>query len=45
VLRSHSAILVQSDRAVSLVCGDEPIDLLLLQGRPIGEPVVQYGRS
>ena len=31
------------DARVSLVAGSEPADLLLLQGRPIGEPVVQHG--
>lgn len=28
---------------VSLINGPETAELLLLQGRPIGEPVVQYG--
>jgi redox-sensitive bicupin YhaK (pirin superfamily) len=34
---------VAADRAIELAAGDEPIELLMLQGRPIGEPVVQYG--
>ena len=28
---------------VALEAGSETVELLLLQGRPIGEPVVQYG--
>ncbi|HEX3697564.1 MAG TPA: pirin family protein [Polyangia bacterium] len=39
---SHSARL-RADAAVTLQAGDDPVELLLLQGRPIGEPVVQYG--
>jgi redox-sensitive bicupin YhaK (pirin superfamily) len=31
------------DARVSVVAGSEPTELLLLQGRPIGEPVVQHG--
>ena len=43
VLREHTAIAFRSpDRAV-LENGPEPSQLLLLQGRPIGEPVVQHG--
>ena len=38
-----SAISVQSDAAVELVNGAQEGEFLLLQGRPIGEPVVQYG--
>lgn len=38
-----SAIQVHSDQAVELVNGDAPSELLLLQGRPIGEPVAQHG--
>lgn len=30
-------------REVSLVAGDGGVELLLLQGRPIGEPVARYG--
>ena len=38
----HGVRLVP-DVAVDLENGPEPGDLLLLQGRPIGEPVAQYG--
>jgi quercetin 2,3-dioxygenase len=37
-----SAVAVKPEAAVELVAGDA-CELLLLQGRPIGEPVVQYG--
>ncbi len=43
VLRSHAAIVLQSDRAVTLEAGDEPVHILLLQGRPIAQPVAHYG--
>lgn len=43
VVRSHAAIVVQSDERITLEAGDEPVDILMLQGKPIGEPVVQYG--
>jgi quercetin 2,3-dioxygenase len=43
VVRSHAAIVLRSDRPVKFQAGDEPVDILMLQGRPIGEPVVQYG--
>lgn len=41
--REHSALVVRSDRAVELVAGDSVTELLLLQGRPIAEPVAQHG--
>jgi hypothetical protein len=34
---------VKSDVPLELVAGDTDCELLMLQGRPIGEPVVQYG--
>lgn len=37
------AVRLRSDAEVELVAGDAPIELLLLQGRPIGEEVAQYG--
>jgi redox-sensitive bicupin YhaK (pirin superfamily) len=43
LVRDHAALVIQSDKAVSLEAGDEPVDILMLQGRPIGQPVVQYG--
>ncbi len=43
VIGSHAALVLRSDRAVKLEAGDAPVDILLLQGRPIGQPVVQYG--
>ncbi len=36
-------IVVAADATVSLVNGPKDAEILLLQGRPIGEPVVQYG--
>ena len=38
-----SAVLLRPDRAGALVNGAAESELLLLQGRPIGEPVVQHG--
>ncbi len=38
-----SAIDLRADTETLLENGPEPGELLLLQGRPIGEPVVQYG--
>jgi redox-sensitive bicupin YhaK (pirin superfamily) len=38
-----SAIELAANQAVELAGGPEVTELLVLQGRPIGEPVVQYG--
>jgi len=43
VLRPSTAAIIQSDVAVRLEAGDAECEVLLLQGRPIGEPVVTYG--
>jgi redox-sensitive bicupin YhaK (pirin superfamily) len=42
-LDSNVAIATASEAPLALQAGDEECELLLLQGRPIGEPVVQYG--
>ncbi len=39
----YHRVQVQPDAEVPLQAGGEPIEILLLQGRPIGEPVAQYG--
>ena len=39
----HAAIELRADAAVELLNGDEVAEFLMLQGRPINEPVVQYG--
>jgi redox-sensitive bicupin YhaK (pirin superfamily) len=38
-----AAIRVSADQPVSLEANRGPVEILLLQGRPIGEPVAQYG--
>jgi redox-sensitive bicupin YhaK (pirin superfamily) len=38
----HAAVL-RADLPLTLEAGGEDAELLVLQGRPIGEPVVQYG--
>jgi len=42
-VRPSSGVVVRSDVAVRLECGDGECGVLLLQGRPIGEPVAQHG--
>jgi hypothetical protein len=43
IVRQHAALDLRGDLPVPLEAGDDECELLLLQGRPIGEPVVQYG--
>jgi len=40
---ARSLVRLRADLAVPLVNGGEASELLVLQGRPIGEPVVQHG--
>jgi len=42
-VRQHGAIELRGDAAVDLTNGDSESEFLLLQGRPIGEPVAQHG--
>ncbi|HTB74988.1 MAG TPA: pirin family protein [Polyangiaceae bacterium] len=42
-LDSHAAAVLRSDVETRIEAGAGPCDALLLQGRPIGQPVVQYG--
>jgi redox-sensitive bicupin YhaK (pirin superfamily) len=42
-LDAHAGMQLRADASLSLVAGPDGAELLLLQGRPIGEPVVQYG--
>jgi redox-sensitive bicupin YhaK (pirin superfamily) len=42
-ITQHCALEIAAEAAVELINGDTPTELLLLQGRPIGEPVAQYG--
>ncbi len=41
--RDHAALVVDAARDIVISAGDQTVELLLLQGRPIAEPVVQYG--
>jgi redox-sensitive bicupin YhaK (pirin superfamily) len=42
-LDAHAALLVRADVDLPLVAGDGACEVLVLQGRPIGEPVAQQG--
>jgi redox-sensitive bicupin YhaK (pirin superfamily) len=39
----HAALVIACDKPVKLTAGADKVDVLILQGRPIGEPVVQHG--
>jgi redox-sensitive bicupin YhaK (pirin superfamily) len=43
VIDGPSMIRVQPDQPVPIDAVNGPVEILLLQGRPIGEPVAQYG--
>ncbi len=43
LLDRHAGVVLRSDAAVTLAAGDSKVEMLLLQGRPIGERVVQQG--
>jgi redox-sensitive bicupin YhaK (pirin superfamily) len=39
----NSGVQLNPEAVAEIAAGDAPVDMLLLQGKPIGEPVVQYG--
>ena len=41
--KSHAAIEVEAASDLEIEAGDGECEILLLQGRPIGQPVAQYG--
>jgi redox-sensitive bicupin YhaK (pirin superfamily) len=43
VVTGPAAIRVDADQSVPIDAIEGPVEILLLQGRPIGEPVAQYG--
>jgi redox-sensitive bicupin YhaK (pirin superfamily) len=42
-LNADTAAALDASADVELVAGAEPVEILVLQGRPIGEPVAQHG--
>ncbi|HEY1955289.1 MAG TPA: pirin-like C-terminal cupin domain-containing protein [Polyangiaceae bacterium] len=43
VAKDHAGLVVASDQAIEIEAGDGEVEMLVLQGRPIGEPVVAHG--
>ncbi len=42
-LTEMHGVLLASDQSVTIQSGDQPSEFLMLQGRPIAEPVARYG--
>lgn len=42
-IEKYHSIELMPDVETTITAGSEPANILLLQGRPIGEPVIQYG--
>lgn len=42
-LDKHASVQLPAHAPVSIEAGDDAVELLILQGRPIGQPVVQHG--
>lgn len=42
-ITKYSAVEVIGEKAISLFAKDEEVSILVLQGKPINEPVIQYG--
>ncbi len=42
-ITKYNSVKLKPETAITMHNGDEPAAVLLLQGKPIGEPVVQYG--
>jgi redox-sensitive bicupin YhaK (pirin superfamily) len=42
-IANDTGVALAGDASVELVAGDAEVEALLLQGRPIGEPVARYG--
>lgn len=40
---SYHAVELDPNQEINLTAGNEAVSILMLQGRPIGEPVIQYG--
>lgn len=43
IVRQHAGLQLAADRNVELEALEGPAELLLLQGKPIGQPIAQYG--
>lgn len=43
VLSGDTGAVIRCDEPVTVTAGPDPVEALVLQGRPIGEPVAQYG--
>ena len=42
-IKNYHSVSLKPDVEVQIECGEKPASILLLQGKPIGEPVAQYG--